>query len=153
MQKNEWIKGDYFISTDIALLNISYIQNYLSQHSYWAEGIPYEIVERSIQNSICFGVYKAQQQIGFARVITDKTTFAYLADVFIDEQYRGLGLSKWLMKIMMDYPEFQNLRNWMLVTKDAHGLYEQFGFLVHPQPERVMRKNNFITYLQKDQTP
>lgn len=142
MITNHWSNGEYYISADKSLLNIPYIHHYLCFQSYWAEGRAYETVDQSIQNSTCFGVYIHGKQIGFARVISDKATFGYLADVFIDEQYRGLGLSKWLMKVILDYPEFQNFHNWLLLTKDAQGLYAQFGFSVYPNPERVMRKSS-----------
>src|ERR1700712_302077 len=92
----------------------------------WAENIPVEVVQRSIDGAVCFGVYDEGEQIGFARVITDKATFGYLADVFIDERYRGLGLSKWLMETIMSHPELQGFRNWQLATRDAHTLYAKF---------------------------
>ena len=130
------------ISTNATEFNLPYIHHYLSTQSYWAAGIPLETVKRSIANSLCFGVFENDKQVGFARVISDMATFGYLADVFIDKNYRGLGLSKLLMKTIMAYPELQHLRNWLLMTKDAHGLYEQYGFAVHPHPERVMRKTN-----------
>jgi GNAT superfamily N-acetyltransferase len=123
------VKRDPFlVSTDPSLLDIDVIHHYLSTGSYWAINIPRETVERSLQNSICFGVYHLQQQIGLSRVITDKATFAYLADVFILPEYRGKGLSKWMMEVIHAHPELQGLRRWMLGTKDAHGLYEQYGW-------------------------
>ncbi|MFT3702956.1 MAG: GNAT family N-acetyltransferase [Agriterribacter sp.] len=146
MDTNRWTREAYFISIDKALLNITYIHNYLCNEAYWCKGIPIEIVKKSIENSTCFGVYKNDQQVGFARAITDKATFGYIGDVFIDADYRGQGLSKWLVQTILDYPQFQGFRNWMLVTQDAHGLYEQFGFVIHPQPERVMRKNDPSCY-------
>lgn len=121
-------KDEYLISTDSLLLNIDVIHNYLSTESYWALNVPREVVETSIQNSLCFGLYKEGIQIGFARLITDRATFAYLADVFILEAYRGKGLSKWLIATIQAHPELQGLRRWMLGTRDAHGLYEQFGW-------------------------
>ncbi|CAN5745891.1 GNAT family N-acetyltransferase [soil metagenome] len=133
-------KDAFCISTDTAKLNISYIHQFLT-YTYWAEGISIEIVKKSIEGSVCFGLYENHLQIGFARVVTDKATFGYLADVFVDEKYRGRGLSKWLMEVIMAHPELQGFRNWMLGTKDAHGLYAQFGFTPLNQPERIMRKN------------
>ena len=133
-------KGNFLISTERTKLNIPYIHQFLAQ-SYWAENIPIEIVQRSIAGSLCFGVYNAGQQIGFARVISDKATFGYLADVFIDEKFRGLGLSKWLMETIMAHPELQGFRNWLLGTRDAHGLYTKFDFEPLDKPERFMRKN------------
>ena len=133
-------KDNFLISTDKAKLNLPFIHQFLTQ-SYWAENIPVEIVQRSIEGSVCFGVYEGENQIGFARVITDMATFAYLADVFIDEKYRGLGLSKWLMETIMAHPNLQGFRNWQLATRDAHGLYAKFGFKQLDNPERIMRKN------------
>jgi GNAT superfamily N-acetyltransferase len=132
-------KGNYSISTAKEKLDIPFIHRFLT-HSYWAENIPFETVQKSIEGSVCFGLYEGNKQIGFARVITDYATFGYLADVFIDENYRGRGLSKWLMEIIMDYPELQGFRSWQLATKDAHGLYARFGFKIPDNPERMMRK-------------
>jgi GNAT superfamily N-acetyltransferase len=120
----------YAISTDKTFLDVGMIHTYLSKESYWADNIPFETVKRSIENSMCFGVYYEGKQIGFARLITDKATFAYLADVFILDEHRGKGLSKWLMQTIHDHPGLQGLRRWMLGTRDAHGLYEQFGWTV-----------------------
>lgn len=131
-------KDTYTISTDKDLLNIEYIHAYLSKQSYWAMGIPLEIVRKSIQGSLCFGIFNNSNQIGFARVITDTATFAYLADVFIDEKYRGQGLSKWLMETIMTHQDLQGLRRFMLATLDAHTLYEQYGFVLITYPERWM---------------
>jgi GNAT superfamily N-acetyltransferase len=131
-------KDAYIISTDKERLDIPYIHNFLSVSSYWAENIPVQTVQRSVDGSICFGVYEAGRQVGFARVVTDGATFAYLADVFIDEQYRGRGLSKWLMETIMSHPNLQGLRRFMLSTKDAHGLYAQYGFTPLSFVERWM---------------
>lgn len=133
---------NHHISTDKSLLNIALIHDFLT-HSYWAKGIPRETVESSIDGSLCFGVYLKQQdelqQVGFARMITDKTTFAYLADVFILPEYRGQGLSKALMQYILAYPQLQGLRRIILATADAHGLYRQFGFTALDKPERIMQ--------------
>ena len=131
-------KDDYTISTDKDILNIPYIHQFLT-NSYWAEGIPITTVQRSIDGSLCFGVYKRRQQVGFARVISDLATYAYLADVFIDEQHRGKGLSKWLVKEILQYPDLQGIRRFELGTRDAHGLYAQFGFTPLPHPEIFMQ--------------
>ena len=129
MKKETEIEKDgYTISTDAAKLDLAVIHQYLSRDSYWAQNIPMEVVERSVANSFCFGVYHNNRQIGFARLITDKATFGYLADVFILPEHRGKGLSKWLMTVIHSHPEMQGLRRWMLGTKDAHGLYKQFGW-------------------------
>jgi len=141
-------KDEYTISTDKQLLDVELIHRYLSQDSYWAQHIPLTTVQRSIDNSLCFGIYYQQQQIGFARLITDKATFAYMADVFILPEHRGKGLSKWLVAYMLAYPEVQGLRGWMLGTKDAHGLYEQFGWkkFTEEQIERYMRLTVTTSY-------
>jgi GNAT superfamily N-acetyltransferase len=126
------------ISTDKSKLDIPLIHKYLSEESYWAKKIPLDIVKRSIENSICFGVYNDEQQVGFARVTSDQATFAYLADVFILPEYRGRGLSKQLMQYILDYAALQGLRRWMLGTFDAHGLYKQYGFKEIRYPDRLM---------------
>ena len=134
---NEWRRGDFVISTDPSRLDRSLVARFLAG-SYWAKGIPQEVVDRSIENSLCFGLYSGQKQLGFARVITDFATFAYLADVFVVETSRGEGLGVWLMEVIMAHPSLQNLRRWMLVTRDAHGLYEKFGWRSLSNPERIM---------------
>ena len=121
-------KGDVFISTDPSLIQVDVVHQYLTTASYWAEKIPKATVAKAIQNSMCFGVYRQNQQIGFARVISDKATFAYLADVFILPSEQSKGLGKWLMEVIHAHPELQGLRRWLLTTKDAHGLYEQYGW-------------------------
>ena len=108
-------------------MDIDLIHSFLTR-SYWAESISKEIIRRSIEGALCFGVFENDKQVGFARMITDKATFAYLADVFIIDEYRGLGLSKWLMEVIMSYPDLQGLRRMMLATRDAHELYKKFGF-------------------------
>lgn len=128
----------FLISTDKELLDFNVIYHYLDQESYWAKGIPAERLQRAIDNSMCFGVYHQKKQIGFARVITDKATFAYLADVFVLDQYRKQGLSKWLMQTITQHPDLQGMRRWSLATADAHGLYAQFGFTTLTNPHRWM---------------
>ena len=130
-------KEDYKVSTDPGELDLAVIHKYLSGESYWAEGIPLETVEKALSNSLCFGLYKSNKQIGFARLVTDKATFAYLADVFILEEHRGKGLSKWLIEVIQSHPELQGLRRWMLMTRDAQGLYEQFGWTVLDEDARL----------------
>ena len=131
-------EGDFIFSDDINLVDIDAVYHYLNTQSYWAKNIPFEKAKTSIENSLCFGVYKDGVQVGFARWVTDKATFAYLCDVYIDEQFRGLGLSKKLMSLMMFHKDLQNLRRYHLATLDAHGLYEQFGFKAIENPERHM---------------
>lgn len=130
--------GVVLLSDEQALLNIPYIQQFLSG-TYWAKNIPLEVVERSVRNSLPVGVYLNGQQVGFARLVTDCTTFAYLADVFVDESQRGRGFSKLLMAFIHAHPQLQGLRRWMLGTKDAHGLYSQFGWSPLAMPERFMQ--------------
>lgn len=137
--------GDFIIDTDRSRLDIPFIHQYLTQ-SYWAEDISYEIVKKAIEGSVCFGMYHAEKQVGFARVITDAATFAYLADVFMDEDYRGRGLSKWLMKVIMEHESVQELRRFMLATRDAHGLYSQFGFTLLKNTDRWMQVHNPNVY-------
>ena len=129
----------YEVSTDPGRIDLDYVHHYLSELSYWAGGIPRDVVARSIANSIAFGLYGPDgQQAGFARVITDRATFAWLADVFIDPGRQGLGLGKGLLEAILAHPELQALRRFMLVTLDAHSLYQQYGFGPPPNPERLM---------------
>jgi N-acetylglutamate synthase-like GNAT family acetyltransferase len=137
-----WQQGEYTISTDNHRLNLPLIHDFISNQSYWGQGRKIETVELALNNSLNFGLYKDAEQIGFARVVTDYCTFAWLADVFIVEGFRGSGLSKWLMEVIMNHPQLTNLRRWVLATKDAHGLYQQFGFNRMSQPERWMERFN-----------
>ena len=121
-------KDGYEISTDPVRLDLSLIHDFLSNRSYWAAGIPFEVMQRSFEHSLCFGVYHGADQVGFARVLTDHATTAYVGDVFIIEEHRGKGLAKWLVKTLVEHPSLQGLRLWFLGTKDAHGLYERYGF-------------------------
>ena len=138
--------SNYIIDTDKSRLDITVIHQFLNQEAYWCRNIPLDIVRRSIENSVCFGVYRGDEQVGFARVITDFATFGYLADVFILPEHRGQGLSKQLMAFIMGYPPLQGLRRLMLVTQDAHGLYEQFGFKPIENPENTMFIKAFTAY-------
>lgn len=137
--------GGFLISTDKKRIDLDVVHGFLSQ-CYWAKAIPKGTVARSIKNSLCFGVYKAGRQIGFARVISDFATYAYIGDVFILESHRGRGLGKRLMKYIMEYPDLQDLRRWSLVTRDAHSLYSQFGFTALKSPERHMEIHNPNVY-------
>ena len=130
----------FLISTDTARLDLDVIHDFLATQSYWAGDIPREIVARSIANSLCFGIYDDARQIGFARVISDYSTYAYIADVFVLEAYRGRGLSKALMGMITSHPHLQGLRLWTLRTADAHGLYRKFGFVEPTLPERLMER-------------
>ncbi len=144
METESYIKDNYTISTDKSKLDISVIHDFLST-SYWSEDIPMEIVQKAIGNSLCFGLYCGSKQIGFARMISDYATFAYLADVFIVLEERGKGLSKWLMGCILKHKELQGLRNICLLTRDAHSLYAQYGFenLFKPQNFMTIKKDNF----------
>jgi GNAT superfamily N-acetyltransferase len=130
-------RGNYRISTDPGRLDLDAIHAYLVR-SYWAEGIPKSIVARSITGSLCFGLFDDHSQVGFARVISDRATFAYLCDVYVLEAHRGRGLSKWLMEVVTAHPELQGLRRFALGTRDAHGLYVKFGFTPPARPETFM---------------
>jgi GNAT superfamily N-acetyltransferase len=131
-------RGEFLISTDRDHLNLDVVHGFLT-NCYWAKGISREVIARSIENSLCFGIYEGgDTQVGFARVVSDFATVAYLGDVFVLESHRGRGFSKWLMECIVQHPALQNLRRWILLTRDAHGLYSQFGFTPVKAPERYM---------------
>ena len=134
----EWHRDPFLISTDPDLLDIDVVHNYLSQQSYWSRDIPRATVEKSIMESLCFGLYLGTGQIGFGRVVSDYATVAYLGDIFIVERYRRRGLSKWLMECIKSHPSLQGLRRWILATRDAHGLYERFGYTPLKSPGNFM---------------
>lgn len=151
MQAHEFVKDSFIISTNKNKLDVAYIHHYLCNESYWAKNIPVSIVKKSIEGSLCFGLYQTTnnavtRQVGFARVITDCATFGYLADVFVDEKLRSLGLATWMMEVIMNHENLQGLRRWLLATKDAHALYAKFGFLPLDKPERVMGFKPFEEY-------
>lgn len=135
----EYKHDSFIISDDPSKLDLDAICDFLSR-AYWAEKRPREVIEKSIRFSLNFGVYDGNRQVGFARVITDYATFAYLCDVFIHEEYRGHALGKWLMESILAYPNLQGLRRWSLATRDAHGLYKQFGFAELSNPASWMEK-------------
>ena len=145
-----WQQDQFLITDDQSKFDMDYIFDFISNRSYWAAGIPYEVVKRSIEGSVAFGVFENDRQIGFARVITDCATFGYLADVFIDENNRGKGLGKWLMETVMAHPKLQGLRGWMLRTKDAHSLYEKYGFERVVDTSKLMAKFNPNVYAKKE---
>jgi GNAT superfamily N-acetyltransferase len=136
----DWKKGEFAISTERNRLQIEAIHKFLIEESYWAKERSFRQTETAIKNSLPFGVYKGKNLIGFARVVTDYATFAYLGDVFILEEYRGKGLSLWLMETIVNHTDLQGLRRWVLATKDAHALYEKYGFTALKHPERWMEK-------------
>ena len=133
------MSGDpYEISTDAARLDRALIHRFLHDDSYWAKGVPRDVVDRAIDNSICFGLYRGADQVGFARVVTDRAAIAYLADVFVLADHRGQGLGKRLIEAVMSHPDLQGLRRFFLGTADAHSLYERFGFRPLAEPGRMM---------------
>jgi GNAT superfamily N-acetyltransferase len=134
-----WTKDTFAISDEPERLQLEVIVDYLAR-AYWSNQRPRVVIEKSLQHSLCFGVYENETQIGFARVVTDHATFAYLADVFILESHQGHGLGKWLVQTILEHPELQGLRRWILATRDAHGLYAQFGFAALENPDRYMTK-------------
>jgi GNAT superfamily N-acetyltransferase len=135
-----WERGDYTISTDRSRLDVELIHDFISNQSYWGQGRALEVVARCLDNSLNFGIYKGAQQVGFARVVTDYATFAWIADVFVVTEQRGRGLSKWLLEVMLAHPQLQGFRRWVLATKDAQSLYAQFGFIALHRPERWMER-------------
>jgi GNAT superfamily N-acetyltransferase len=140
------INDGYIVSTDRHRLDLSFIHDYLSTQAYWCLNIPFAIVQRSVENSLCFGVYHGDRQVGFARVISDYATIAYLGDVFVIPEHRGKGLSKRLMEAIMDHPELQGLRRWILLTRDAHELYRKFGWKPIANPDLYMEVANPEVY-------
>jgi GNAT superfamily N-acetyltransferase len=137
--------GDILVTTDPARLDIETVHRFLNG-SYWAQGIPREVVERSIRHSICFGAFDGDRQVGFARVISDRATFAYVADVFVLPSHRGRSIGKRLMACITSHPELQDLRLWTLFTRDAHGLYQQYGFEAARYPDRLMERRQSRPY-------
>jgi GNAT superfamily N-acetyltransferase len=129
----QWQRHNFIISTDKTRLDPTFIHDYLCNQSYWAQGRSLEIVERSIQNSLCFGLFEGERQIGFARVVSDLATFAWLCDVFVARSHRGQGLGKWLVECVVDYPDLQKVKYVMLATRDAHELYRQYGNFETPR--------------------
>lgn len=138
-QQAEYQRGDYVVTTDHARFDRTAIHAFLTR-SYWAEGIPREVVDRAIFGSLSFGLFEGERQIGFARAVTDGATFAYLADVYVLESHRGRGLGRWLVECVMAHPDLQGLRRFMLVTRDAHEIYRPFGFEELRAPERHMER-------------
>jgi GNAT superfamily N-acetyltransferase len=139
-------RGEFLISTDPARLDLDVIHKFLT-NCYWARGVPREVVARSMERALCFGIYDGRgAQLGFARVISDFATIAYVGDVFVLESHRGGGLGKWLMECIVQHPALQNLRRWILTTRDAHGLYAQVGFTPVKSPERYMERHDPNVY-------
>jgi GNAT superfamily N-acetyltransferase len=145
--------GDFYFSTRKDLIDVQYVHQWLSEESYWAKGIPIETVRTSIMNSTAVGVYHDGKQIGFARLIHDSATFGYLADVFIDEQFRGQNLSKKLIEFILSFEEVKSFRRMILATRDAHTLYQRFGFTALAIPDRWMEKHQSDVYNKKLSKP
>ena len=149
----EWVRGEFRLTTDPARVDLDAVHGYLSR-SYWAKGIPREVVRRSIEHSLNFSLWHepgaaAPRQVGFSRVITDYATFLYLGDVYVLEEFRGRGLSTWMMEVITDHPELQGFRRWALLTRDAHGLYEKFGWKPLAAPDRWMERHFPDVYAPK----
>jgi GNAT superfamily N-acetyltransferase len=138
--------GDFYITTDKSMLDLAAIHDFLSNHSGWSDNIPFEKVKISIENSLNFGLFHLDKQIGFARVISDYSTIAYVGDIYVLEVYRGQGLSKRLMDVVMEHPDLQGLRRWILLTSTAPWLYEKYGFAKIPNPENYMELYNPNVY-------
>ena len=136
-----WERSPYRISDDPAVVDLAVVHEFLAT-SYWARGIPRETVARGIAHSLPFSIFLGDRQVGFARVVTDRATFAYLADVFVIEEQRGRGLGVWLVETALAHPELQGLRRWLLATRDAHGLYRKFGFTDVADPSTLLTRHD-----------
>jgi GNAT superfamily N-acetyltransferase len=134
------LRDELRLSTLTDEMDVDAVHAYLSAESYWAPGIPREVVARAVHHSLCVGIFDGAAQVAFARAVTDRATYAYLADVYVLEAYRGRGLSRWMMEVLVAHPDLQGLRRWSLMTKDAHGLYAQFGFTPLKHPDRSMER-------------
>jgi len=138
MNEDTFLAKGYIISNDKSCIDFDRLYQYLENESYWAKGVTVDRLKRAVENSLCFVILKQEEFAGFARVVTDKATFAYICDVFVLDEHRKLGLSKWLMQTILQHPELQGLRRWSLATSDAHGLYKQFGFAPLSKPDTWM---------------
>ncbi|NER78647.1 MAG: GNAT family N-acetyltransferase [Leptolyngbya sp. SIO1D8] len=138
----KWERGEFTVTDCRQDLDVELIHHFLSQRSYWSKGIPQAVVRKALENSLCFGLFQSQDQIGFGRVVTDLATFAYLADVFLLDSHQGQGLGKWLIECIVSHPELTGLRRWMLATGDAHRLYQKYGFVPLSKPEQFMERFN-----------
>ena len=150
----ESVRGEYTVSTDRSRIDLRAVHAFLSQ-SYWSPGVPEAVVRRAIAGAICFGIYHGSEQVGFARVITDQATYAYLSDVYVLESHRGRGLAKWMMSVIMAHPALHGLRRFSLSTRDAHALYEQFGFEIVANPDRqmeILRRDIYLRPAPHDST-
>jgi ribosomal protein S18 acetylase RimI-like enzyme len=134
----EWSRGGFEVSDDPSRLDLAAIHRFISKESYWAEGISQAVLARAMANSLCFGLYQGPRQAGFARMVTDRATFGYLCDVYVEREHRGAGLGKWLVTCVLEHPDLQGLRRIALMTRDAHDLYRPFGFRAMPEATRYL---------------
>ena len=146
MTETTWRNGEFEISTDPARVDRDMTHTFLTNDSYWAAGVPRDVFDRSVEGSMVFGIYRGEEQVGFARVVSDRATFAWIGDVFVRDEFRGQGLSKWLMETIVTHPDLHGLRRWMLATRDAHGLYKQYGFTELADPTRFMTRHDPDVY-------
>ena len=142
----EWRRGELAVSDDPARIDRARVHDFISRESYWAKGIPRDVMDRAIDNSLCFGLYRGAAQLGFARVVTDRSTFAYLCDVFLEDGARGTGFGKWLVECIVAHPDLQGLRRFSLMTRDAHELYRRFGFKPLPDATRYLEIHHANAY-------
>jgi GNAT superfamily N-acetyltransferase len=147
----EWSRAGFEVSDDAARLDLSTIHRFISQESYWAQGISQGVLARAIAHSLCFGLYQGPRQVGFARVVTDRATYGYLCDVFVDRDHRGAGLGKWLVACVLEHPDLQGLRRIALMTRDAHDLYRPFGFQALPEPTRYLEIHRPEVYKPREE--
>ena len=148
-----WTRAGFEVSDDPTRLDLRAIHGFLSGESYWAEGISEALLARAIANSLCFGLYEGARQVGFARVVTDRATFAYLCDVYVERERRGAGLGKWLVACVLEHPDLQGLRRISLMTRDAHDLYRPFGFRTMPEATRYLEIHRPDVYKAKQESP
>ena len=149
----EWSRDGFDVSDDPRRLDLAAIHRFISNESYWAEGIPEALLARAIANSLCFGLYEGSRQVGFARVVTDRATYGYLCDVFVERSHRGSGLGKWLVACVLEHPDLQGLRRIALMTRDAHELYRRFGFGAMPESARYLEIHRPDVYRRRREVP
>lgn len=142
----KWVNGEYWLSDSNADIDIDVVHTFLSEVSYWSKGIPRDVLTTSLSNSLCFSLHGKTGQVGFARIISDFATIAYLGDVFVLTEYRGRGLSKWMMECIMQHHQLQGLRRWILATSNAHGLYSKYEFTPLAKPEIFMERLDPTVY-------
>ena len=149
----EWHREGFEVSDDPRRLDIAAVHRFISRESYWAEGIAEGVLARAIANSLCFGLYEGPRQVGFARMVTDRATYGYLCDVFVERERRGSGLGTWLVACVLEHPDLQGLRRICLMTRDAHDLYRPFGFRAMPDAARYLEIHRPDVYKRKEEAP